>query len=355
LGRSLRNEQVEKMTNECEERRKGMKAMKAMVIVWGESGGKLELRDIPKPEPGPEDLLIQVKVTSVNRADIYQLQGTYDPRKPPSPGSFKVGGIEAAGVVADMGKNVSGFALGDRVMAMCDDSYAEFVRVNSRLAIPVPERLSWEEAASIPLGYMTEHNALITCARMQAGEAVLIHGVAAGVGVAAVQIAKLFGASPIMGTDSPPDKLKAVESLGMDIGIDYRTDNFADAVLAATNGNGADVIIDHVGGPYLQDNLRCMAVKGRLVSVGRLAGGKAELDLDLMALKRLELIGVTFRTRTLDEKSAIVRAVITDLIPALADGRLRPVVKRVFPLDQIPEAQEYMTSNVQVGKVVIKV
>lgn len=331
-----------------------MKYMKGMVIVWGGEGGKLELRDIPKPEPGPEELLIQVNVTSVNRADIYQLQGTYDPRNPPPPGSFKVGGIEAAGVVSAMGKNVSGFTVGDRVMAMCDNAYAEFVCVNYRLAIPVPERLSWEEAASIPLAFMTEHNALITCARMQAGDSVLIHGVAAGVGVAGVQIAKLFGARPIMGTDSPPEKLKIVKSLGMDIGIDYRTENFADVVMNATNGNGVDVIIDHVGGPYLQDNLRCMAVRGRLVSVGRLAGGKAELDLDLMALKRLELIGVTFRTRTLDEKSAIVKAVIADLIPALIDGKLVPVVKKIFPFNQIQEAQEYMISNTDVGKIVIK-
>jgi NADPH:quinone reductase len=329
--------------------------MKAMVIVWGEGGGKLELRDVPKPEPGPEDLLIQVKTTSINRADIYQVQGTYDPRNPPPPGSFKIGGIEAAGVVAGVGKDVSGFAVGDRVMVMCDGSYAEFVCVHYRLAIPVPERLSWEEATSIPLGYMTEHNALITCARMQAGESVLIHGAAAGVGVSAVQIAKLFGAKPLMGTDSPPEKLKVLGSLGMDVCIDYRKENFADAVLAATDGKGVDVVIDHIGAPYLKENLRCMAVRGRLVSVGRIAGGKAELDLDLLALKRLELIGVTFRTRTMDEKNAIVRGIVRDLLPALAEGRLKPVIDRVFPLEQVPEAHAYMLSHAQIGKIVLRV
>ncbi len=337
--------------------------MKAMVIVRGKEGGILELRDLPRPEPGPEDLLIRVKATSLNRADIYQLKGTFATQAPtgglttqaaPS-GPAVIAGLEAAGEVAGIGKNVAGFSVGDRVMGTCAGGYAEFALLDHRLAIPVPARLSWEEAGTIPIAYMTEHNALLTSARLQPGETALIHAASSGVGAAAVQIAKLCGAKLVIGTSGEPAKLNALKSLGMDLGVNYRTENFADAVLAATKGTGADVIIDHVGGPYLKENLRCMAVRGRLVSVGRLGGTTAELDLELMALKRLQLIGVTFRTRTIDEKIDIVRGVIADLLPALADGRLKPVIDRVFPLDEAAKAQAYMTSNAQIGKIVLKV
>jgi NADPH2:quinone reductase len=253
-----------------------------------------------------------------------------------------------------MGKDVSGFSIGDRIMGTCTGGYAEFTTLDYRLAMRVPERLSWEEAGSIPVAYMTEYNALITNGRLQAGEAVLVHAASSGVGVAAIQIAKLYGAKPAIGTAGTAAKLAALRALGMDLGINYRNENFADAVLAATHGAGANLIIDHVGGPYLEENLRCMAVKGRLVSVGRLGGTTAQLDLELLALKRLQLIGVTFRTRTMDEKIAIAHGVINNLLPALADGRLKPVIDRVFPINQAAEAQAYMASNVQVGKIVLK-
>jgi NADPH2:quinone reductase len=327
--------------------------MKAMVILQTKDGGKLELRDVPKPEPGPEELLMRVIAAGVNRADIYQVRGTYDPTKKPA--DEIIAGGEAVGEVVGIGKNVSGFALGDRIMGMCKGGYAEFTTLDYRLVLPVPARLSWEEAASIPAAYMTEHNALITNGRLQAGETVVINAASSGVGVSAIQIAKLCGAKIVIGITSTPAKIAALKAYGMDLGINYRTENFADPVVAATKGNGADVIIDHVGGPFLKENLRCMAVKGRLVSVGRLGGMTAELDLELMAYKRLQLIGVTFRTRTVDERIEIARSVVTDLLPALADGRLKPVIDRVFPLDQAAEAQQYMESNAQIGKIVLKV
>jgi NADPH:quinone reductase-like Zn-dependent oxidoreductase len=269
--------------------------------------------------------------------------------------SLIIAGLEAAGEVAGMGKDVSGFSMGDRIMGVCTGGYAEFVTLDHRLAIRVPERLTWEEGATIPIAYMTEHNALITNARLQAGETVFVNATSSGVGVAAVQIAKYCGAKRVIGAASTPAKLAALRNLGMDVGINYRAENFADAVLLATDGAGTDVIIDHVGASSLKENLRCMALKGRLVSVGRLGGGTAELDLELLALKRLQLIGVTFRTRTMDEKIAIAQGVINDLLPALADGRLMPVIDRVFSIDQAAEAQTYMASNVQVGKIVLRI
>ncbi len=329
--------------------------MKAIVIIPGKDGGTLELREVPKPEPRGGELLVREKATALNRADLYQRQGTNPQATTAQETSLTIAGLEAAGEVAGMGEGATGFAIGDRVMGTCAGGYAEFVAMDHRLAVRVPERLSWEEAATIPVSYMTEHNALINNAGLKAGESVLVHAASSGVGVACLQIAKLFGAKPVIGTGGDPAKLESLTSLGMDLGINYRKENFADVVFAATKGTGVNVIIDHVGAPYLKDNLRCMALCGRLVSVGRLAGKIGELDLDFLALRRLHLIGVTFRTRTLDERIAIVRAFARDLLPALADGRLRPVIDRTFPLDRALEAQEYMASNQQLGKIVLKV
>jgi NADPH2:quinone reductase len=329
--------------------------MKAVVIVLNKNGGTLELRDMPKPEPRPNELLVRVKATALNRADLFQRQGTYPRQAKVGDDKVTIAGLEAAGEVAGMGAEVFGFSIGDRVMATCTGGYAEFVAVDHRLAMPVPPKLSWTEAATIPVSYMTEHNALITNAGLQSGESVLVHAASSGVGIAAIQIAKLFGAKPVIGTGSVPAKFEVLRSLGMDLGINHRTEKLADTVLAATGGRGVDVIIDHIGGPVLDENLRCMALRGRLVSVGRLAGITGELNLDLMALKRLHLIGVTFRTRTLDERIAIARACAADVLPALTDGRLRPLIDRVFPLDQALEAQAYMTTNAQLGKIVLTV
>ena len=219
--------------------------MKAMVIIQGKEGGKLEWRDVPEPVPGPEELLVRVKATALNRADLYLLRGTYDPTQKPADGI--IAGLEAAGEVAAVGRNVSGFAIGDRVMSMCPGGFAEFAVANHRLAMPVPARLSWEEAATVPVAYMTEHNALIGNADLQPGEAVVVNAASSGVGIAALQIAKLFGAKPVIAIAGTPAKLAALKSLGIDLGVNYHTEDFADAVLAATGGAGADVVIDHVG------------------------------------------------------------------------------------------------------------
>lgn len=329
--------------------------MKAVVIIRKEQGGTMALQEIPIPKPRPEELLIQVKAAALNRADLFRVQGTYVMTgSTKTEGRPEIVGGEAAGVVVDMGQDVAGFAKGDRVMGMCDGGYAEFTTLHQKLAMAVPERLSWEEAATIPISYMTEHNALVTNGRLRAGESVLINGASSGVGVAAVQIARLWGAKPVIGLSGSPAKLEALKALGVDVGINYRTENFKEAVLSATDGKGVDLIIDHVGGPHLKDNLKCMALKARLVSVGRLGGEIGQLNMDLLALKRLELIGVTFRTRTFTERIEIARLMISDLLPALEDGRLKPVVACVFPLDQATEAHQYMATNAHFGKIVLK-
>ena len=329
--------------------------MQAIVIVSSADGGTLECRDVPEPTPRPGELLVRVRATGLNRADLAQRRGAYPRPATGGDSALNIAGLEAAGEVAGLGEGVTGFALGDRVMAMCAGGYAEYTTIDHRLAVRVPERLSWEEAAAVPVAYMTEHDALITNACLQAGESVLVHAASSGVGVAAIQIAKLWGAKPVMGTSGVTEKLAALASQGLDRGINYRTENFAEAVLAATNGAGVDVVIDHVGGPHFHDNMRCMALRGRLVSVGRLGGKMGELDLDFLALRRLHLIGVTFRTRTLAERIAVTQRFAADLLPALADGRLRPLINRVFPLRDALAAQDYMASNGQIGKIVLTV
>jgi NADPH2:quinone reductase len=312
--------------------------VKAIVIVPDGKSGTLERHEVPEPVPGPREVLIRVKATALNRADLAQRRGGYPAQHTGGDSGLVIGGLEAAGEVVGLGPEVTGVATGARVMAMCSGGYAEYVTVDYRLALPVPERLSWQEAATIPVAYMTEHDALITNARLQAGESVLVNAASSGVGVAALQIAKLFGARPIIGTGGSPEKLAALAAFGMERGINYQRENVADAVLEATNGNGVDIVIDHVGASLLQDHMRCMALQGRLIGV---------------ALKRLRLIGVTFRTRTLDERIAIAQRCATDILPALADGRLRPLIDRTFPLDEALEAQGYMASNAHMGKIVL--
>jgi NADPH2:quinone reductase len=327
--------------------------VKAIVIVPDGKSGTLERREVPEPVPGPREVLLRVRATALNRADLAQRRGGYPAPRAGGDSELVIGGLEAAGEIVGMGPEVMGVATGARVMAMCSGGYAEYVTVDYRLALPVPERLNWQEAATIPVAYMTEHDALITNAQLQAGESVLVNAASSGVGVAALQIARLFGARPIIGTGGSPEKLEALAAFGMERGINYQRENVADAVLAATNGNGVDIVIDHVGAPLLQDHMRCMALKGRLIGVGRLGGRSTDIDLDLLALKRLQLIGVTFRTRTLDERIAIAQRCATDILPALADGRLRPLIDRTFPLDEALEAQGYMASNAHMGKIVL--
>ena len=329
--------------------------MQAIVIMSSADGGTLECRDVPEPTPRPGELLVRVRATGLNRADLAQRRGAYPRPATGGDSALNIAGLEAAGEVVGLGEGVTGFAIGDRVMAMCAGGYAEYTTIDQRLAVRVPERLSWEEAAAVPVAYMTEHDALITNARLQAGESVLVHAASSSVGVAAIQIAKLWGAQPVMGTSGVSEKLAALAAQGLDQGINYRTENFADAVLAATDGAGVDVVIDHVGGPHFHDNMRCMALRGRLVSVGRLGGKMGELDLDFLALRRLHLIGVTFRTRILAERIAVTQRCAADLLPALADGRLRPLINRVFPLREALAAQDYMASNGHIGKIVLTV
>jgi NADPH2:quinone reductase len=326
--------------------------MKAMVIVKEERGGTLQWRDVPDPIPGPGEILLRIRATGLNRADLGQRQGAYPAQT--GTGGFAIAGLEAAGEVAELGPGVAGLAVGDRVMATCSGGYAELTTVHHRLAVAIPSALSFEEAASLPVAVMTEHDAIVTNGRLARGESVLINAASSCVGVVAIQVARLMGAGRVLATSTSDVKLEALAPLGVDVGINTQREKLANAVLAATDGKGADVIVDHVGASQFADSIKSLALRGRLVSVGRLGGRVTELDLDFLALRRISLVGVTFRTRTLEERIAIADRMKADLLPALADGSLRPVIDRVFPLTEALEAQRYMTTNAQIGKIVLR-
>ncbi len=323
-----------------------------MVIKRDTGGGKLFCEEAPLPKPGPTDLLVKVKRAGVNRADILQLHGQYPSAKDFGP---TVAGMEAAGEVVDTGEAVSGFGEGDRVAGLCPGGYAQYALMDYRLAITVPECLGWSAAGALALGYMTEYNALKQNGGINPEKSVMITAASSGVGVAGIQLARYFGAAPVIGVSGSPDKAQRLSLLGLDRVVDHRQENIGEAARQATGGRGVDVVVDHVGGLLLKDALPGLAVKGRLISVGRLGQALGELDMELLALNRLRIIGATFRTRTLEEKIQIVQGVVSDLMPAVAEGRLCPVVDRVFSLEGAKEAHQYMAFGRQVGKIVLRV
>jgi NADPH2:quinone reductase len=323
--------------------------MKAVVVAPGTDGPTLRLESVRDPEPGPHDLLVRVKAAGLNRADLARVQQHF------AGGDVNIAGLEAAGEIKAMGAEVVGFSVGDRVMAMCRDSYAEFALFDARFAMRVPKGMAWEAAAATPTWYLTAHDALAVNGAMRSGDAVLIQAAAAGVGLAGVQVAKAMGAGRVLGTSRDAAKLARLKSFGLDVGIDTSAQDFTAAAKAETGGRGVDVIMDNVGASVLKGNMEALTIGGRMVGVGRLGGKMAEIDLDLLALKRLRLIGVTFRTRSIEEKAELARRAMADLGPLIESGKLAPLVDKVFSLDEALAAQEYMKTNRHLGKIVLMV
>lgn len=328
--------------------------MKAVVITSPGGLEVLDVRDIPAPVPGPEDLLVRVRASALNRADILQRQGLY-PQPGPQP-VYEVPGLEFAGEVVSVGERVEGFALGERVMGLlAGGGQAEQVVIHHRQAMKVPANLSWEEAGSLPEVYITAHDAFRQAA-LAAGEAVLVHAVGSGVGVAATQIAKAMGAFLVVGTAGSDEKLDKAAALGLDVGINYRaTDDFSEAVLEATHGRGVDVILDSIGAAYWDRNFRALAGRGRIVIIGFQGGARTEANLAPLLQKRATVIGTTLRVRPLEEKAAATKAFERNILPHVAAGRVRVPVDRVFPLSDIAQAHAYLESNAHFGKVAIAI
>ncbi len=327
--------------------------MKAIVISAFGGPEVLHYQDVPDPTPGPEDLLVRVRAAALNRADILQRTGGY-PQPGPKP-EFNIPGLEFAGEVLSAGNRTEGFAVGDRVMGLlAGGGYAEQVIIHHRQAMKVPANLSWHEAGSVPEVYITAHDALRQC-DLQPGESVLVHAVGSGVGVAAVQIAKVMGASFVAGTASSDQKLDHSKALGLDHGINYRTADFADEVLKATGGRGVDVVLDVIGAEYWERNLKSLAPRGRMVLVGLMGGAGTQANLGMLLMKRLQVRGTTLRARPLEEKAATTKAFEKSIIPHIASGRVKVVVDRAYPLAEAAAAHVYLESNANFGKVVLEV
>ena len=324
--------------------------MMAMVIT---GDGGLELAEVADPRPGPAELLLAVGASSVNRADLAHRAGRHDPGL--SRDGPPIAGMDAAGTVIEAGTAVRGVQAGDRVMGLVGGGHAELALLDHRLAVPVPRDWTDVEAAAAVSGLLTQYHALVRAAELRAGESALVHGASAPVGLTAVQLAAFLGARPVLATSRTGRADDLIARAGAGVVVHTAHEPLAERVLAATGGAGVDVIVDHVGGPSLADSVRCLAVGGRLISVGRLGGERAELDLELLAFKQATIIGVTFRTRTLEQHAEIVRGVIDDLLPALDRGHLRPFVDRTYPLAEAMDAQAHMAANRHRGKLVLTV
>jgi len=327
--------------------------MKAIAIEKAQGQPRLKLIDAPDPVGGEEDIVVSVKTAGVNRADLLRAVSHYGHGGGAAPAA--IAGLEMAGEVISIGARVRKFSLGDRVMAMAPRSYAEKVAIHERLALRVPDLFNWNEAAAIAVSFLTAHDALKTNGNLSRGKSVMIQAVSSGAGIAGLQVAQALEAGMIAGTSGSDSKLARLRDLGLSIAINSKTENVVERINAATGNRGVDVIMDNIGKGVLMQNVEAAAVCGRIIQVGRLGGYVDEINLDELARKRLQLIGVTFRTRTLDEHAEIVQKFEDEMYPILSKGRVRPLIDKVFDLDAAEQAQEYMRTNAHLGKVVLRV
>lgn len=328
--------------------------MRAAVITKYGGPEVLEIRDVPQPTPGPHEVLVRVHASALNRADLLQRQGRY----PPPPGiSAEIPGLEFAGEVEANGSGAARWKRSDRVFGIIGGgAHAEYLTVHQDAVAAIPPHLTWPQAGGVPEVFITAHDALVAQAGVKPGEHVLVHAVGSGVGLAAVQLARSWGAKPY-GTARTADKLTRAKEYGLLQGIELRSslEPLADAVKSWTDGHGIDVTLDLVGGEYFGASLNVAALKGRLMLVGTVAGRSANVQLGSILSKRLIIRGTVLRARSLDEKIAVTQAFAVDVVPRLADGKLRPVIDSVFALDQIGKAHERLESNQTFGKVILTI
>jgi NADPH2:quinone reductase len=300
------------------------------------------------PTPGPGEILVKVVACGVNRPDVMQRMGLY----PPPPGAPDIPGLEIAGEIVALSANVKRWKIGDRVMALViGGGYAEYALAHEGHALPVGT-LSMIEAAGIPENYLTVWHNVFERGQLKSGETLLVHGGSSGIGTTAIQLAKQFGAR-VIATAGTQEKCTACRELGADIAINYKTEDFVSATKAATGDQGADVILDMVGGDYIARNYEAAAVEGRIVQIAFQASPKATVDFRRIMLKRLHHTGSTLRSRSVADKSAIARAVEDNALPLLAAGKIKPVIFKTFPLNQAASAHALMESSAHIGKLVL--
>ena len=307
------------------------------------------IQELAQPEPKPNQILVKVRAIGMNRSELGAALG--DTSHGAAAGTPI--GAEFAGEVAAVGPEVASFKVGDRVMCYATGSYAEYAVADAGRALPIPPGMSFEQAATLPIGLCTLHNALVTMGRLQPGESVLIQGASSGVGLIGLQIAKRKSAGLVIGSSTNAGRRAQLPEFGADLTIDTLDPAWPQHVLIATGGKGVDLIVDMVSGPTVNPSMEALALRGRLINVGRLGGMKAEFDFDLHARKRIDYIGVTFRTRTSEEVYEIVASMRADLWDAVSAGQVHVPIDRTFPLDQAAAAHEHMRTNSHFGKILL--
>ncbi len=323
--------------------------MKAYWIRSGADKTVLELRDTPVPEPKAGELLVRVRAASLNRGEFIRGLGLHQ-----AGAEAKRAGQEAAGEVVRAGEGVTGYAAGERVMGRAPGGFAEYALIDVREAMRVPERLSWEEAASVPLVFLVAYDMLFPNGELKPNEWLLVTGASSGVGVASLLTAKALGAQ-VIGTSGSAAKLERLKALGLDVGIATRGADFAPAAREATGGKGVDLVINNVGGTVFAECVRALGYRGRLAMVGYVDGVlSATLDLEALHSRRLRLFGVSNKLRSAPERAETVRGFARDVLPWLAAGHIKPCIDRVFAFDELSAAQAYMESDAQVGKIVLR-
>jgi NADPH2:quinone reductase len=327
-------------------------SMRAAVITKAGGPDVLEVREVPRPVPGDAEVLVRVRASALNRADMLQRRGNY-PAPPDAPQDIP--GLEIAGEVAARGPGSGRWSVGDRVFGIVGGGgNAEYATTKEDELAAIPQSLSWEEAAAIPEAFITAHDALITQAAMRPGESVLIHAVGSGVGIAAVQLVRALGGRAF-GTARTKDKIDRARALGLENGVVVGKEpgSFVEPVKRWTDNRGVDVVIDLVGGDYIAADISAAAMKGRIMLVGLLAGRSTNVDLGGILRSRLTIRGTVLRSRPAQEKVDATRAFARDVLPLLAGGKVKPLIERVFPLEHIRFAHELMESNETFGKIVI--
>lgn len=311
----------------------------------------LALRQRPTPTPASGEVLIKIAAAGINRPDCLQRQGSY----PPPPGASDIPGLEVAGSVVALGAGVSNWQLGDQVCALLTGGgYAQYCVAPAAQCLPLPANCNQQQAAALPETLFTVWSNVFERGRLKSGETLLVHGGTSGIGTTAIQLASALGAR-VFTTVGGAEKLQACRDLGAELVVNYHEQDFVAAVKNATQGRGVDVILDMVGGDYIQRNISALAVEGRLVFIAFLRGAKAELNLGAVMMKRLTITGSTLRSRPVADKALIAEALLKTVWPLVEAGKIRPVIHRIFPLAEAAAAHALMESNRHIGKIVLQV
>lgn len=316
------------------------------------TAGGPTVSEAQKPVPGPHQVLIRVRAAALNRIDLRMSRGM---AHGPSGGIGQACGMEWAGEIADVGSDVTGWSNGDRVMGVSPNAFAEFTTAYAQSIFAVPDGLSFDEAAALPVGLQTMHDALITQGSFGKGQTVLIQGASSGMGLMGMQIAKEFGAKLVIGTSTDTKRRQRLSAFGAGLALNSREEIWVSEVLAATGGDGVDVTLDLVAGPLVSAGMRATRIGGRMINIGRVGGEQGEIDFDLHSLRRITYIGTTFRTRTQNEVGAVVAAAARDLGDAVSSRRISMPIAGVYPLDEAITAFTLMERNEHFGKLVLSI